>query len=125
MLDDGETTTNPGSPDLWSFQVRPRWVCVTATAPGYHPGAECRHVPSDASVDASIALYPDSDFIDAGPTPDAGAGPDGAVGLLDDAGNFATSDGGGCGCHSADRAGASAWLLVFLVAREARKRICS
>jgi hypothetical protein len=66
-LDDGRTNT-VAADGLFDFPaVTPRWACVTATAAGYHPATRCIQVESAMMNYDSIALFPDSDFIDAGP----------------------------------------------------------
>jgi MYXO-CTERM domain-containing protein len=126
-LDDGQTVTYSGT-GLWSFEVAPRWACVTATAAGYHPASNCRQVGSTEDVYASIALYPDSDFVDAGPTVDAAdagepadAAPAPPDAELADAGSPAFTDGDG-GCATAT--GAPWWLALvgLAIAATARRR---
>lgn len=129
-LDDGTSKSYDGDTD-WQFSVAPRWVCVTATKSGYHPNTGCRQVQSTQMVYDSIALFPNSDFVDGGPggTPDASANtPD--AGLLDipdaapgngaaDAGDPGGGVGGGCGCsaggHGSGRPAALGGLFLFCV----------
>ena len=120
-MDDGRTATFEGE-ELWVFDVAPCWVCVTATAEGYHPGSTCRQARSGEEVYASIALFPNSDFIDGGPgDADAGREPiDPDAGGRIDAGPAATSPDAGStspdrrsgGCAAAR--GASGASLVGL-----------
>jgi hypothetical protein len=118
-LDDGRTATTEGE-ELWVFEVAPRWVCATATAEGYHPGTTCRQARSGEEVYASIALFPNSDFIDGGPgEADAGQEPaDPDAGRRIDAGPAATSDAGTSppgrrsdGCTATARGASGAPLL--------------
>lgn len=121
-IDDGRTKAYDGE-NLWTFNAAPRWTCVTATKDGYHPGTECRQVPSADQIYSSIALFPDSDFIDAGPgAPDGAPPPDGGLEEpLADGGAVAATDAGSdrgienstCGCGSAGDGGMS--VLGFLL----------
>jgi MYXO-CTERM domain-containing protein len=120
-LDDGFSKTYDGT-NVWRFEVRPRWACVTATADGYHEATQCRHVPEDAEKYASITMIPSSEYIDAGP----GGGDAGA-----DAGTTPAADGGpdgdgkgGCGCrHAGEPApGAGLFLAVLIVLRQRARR---
>jgi len=132
-LDDGRTLTYGGD-DLWVFEVAPRWVCVTATAAGYHTGTTCRQARSGEEIYASIALFPDADFIDAGPgqadpdaaptgEPDAAAPLDAAAtGGEVDAGGGARGDSGGCGVAGAGRAGPTGLILAGLILSRVRRR---
>ena len=125
-IDDGRTKTYNGT-DLWNFTAAPRWTCVTASLAGYHPATECRQVPSADAVYSSIALFPNSDFIDAGPgAPDGGPAPDGGVVAPEaDGGSAAAADAGegekpgientACGCGSAGDGGMSVVGLGFLL----------
>lgn len=129
-IDDGRSKTYDGT-NLWTFNAAPRWTCVTASLEGYHPATECRQVPSADQVYSSIALFPDSDFIDAGPgEADGGPEPDaGDPAPEADGGPAAASDAGiegkpgiensACGCGSAGDGGMSVlgFLLVIGLAR--------
>ncbi|HLU65830.1 MAG TPA: phosphodiester glycosidase family protein [Kofleriaceae bacterium] len=122
-IDDGRQKTFDGE-TLWSFSVRPRWACVTATADGYEPGTQCRQVPSGGEIYASIALQP-STGADAGPgapdgggeQPDAGPRPDGGDEQPGaDAGGPGDDPGGGCGCRAASPGAPALPLLCLLAA---------
>jgi hypothetical protein len=122
-LDSGEVDV-VGADALYTFPgIPPRSTCATASAPGYHPATQCKQVKSGMMEYNSIALFPNSDFIDAGPgAPDAGPGQDAAPPA--DAGGggpdgAAGADGGEeppspttCGCRAGGRRGASS--LAFL-----------
>lgn len=127
-LDDGRSKTYDGEA-VWSFAVRPRWACVTATADGYHEATQCRHVPEDADKYASITMIPSDEYPDAGPgdidagpsAPDAGTTP-GADG---------GSDGGGtgvCGCGTTGSGGpgalftAGGFLAALFLLRQRSRR---
>lgn len=122
-IDDGRTTTYDGD-ELWLFEVAPRWVCVTGSAVGYHSNTTCRQVTSAQETYASIALFPDADFIDAGPD-DADASPPASssdaappadaapADERPDAGTGGGGDGGG-GCALSSRAGAGQIGALFL-----------
>ncbi len=71
-LDDGQTTTT-NADGRYSFTLTPRYACVTASKAGYRSAGRCSQVaPMDVTYN-SLALFPDSDFIDAAPgAPDAG-----------------------------------------------------
>ncbi len=112
-LDTGATYT-VGADALYSFPgLPPRFTCVTASAAGYHPATQCKNVLSGMTIFNSMALFPDSLFIDAGPggPPDAGAQPpadaaplpDGASpdddGGAPDASAAGVDGSGGCGCR--------------------------
>jgi MYXO-CTERM domain-containing protein len=121
-IDDGRQKTFDGD-NLWSFSVRPRWACVTAAADGYRPATQCRQVPSAGEIYASIALQPNSAFIDGGPYEDAGprdGGPDGGDSPGADAGQDMGP--GGCGCRTGSSgSGAPATLLLPLLALALRR----
>lgn len=130
-LDDGRTDTT-GTDGLYNFAgVSPRYACVTATLDTYRPETACKQVLSGQVNYNSIALYPWSDFPDAGPggadaaPPDGPNGPDG--GPTGDGGNNAGGDGGpggsdgpGCGCRAA--AGPGSWWLAAIVLVALRRR---
>jgi MYXO-CTERM domain-containing protein len=132
-LDDGRTDTT-GADGLYNFAgVSPRYACVTAELDGYRPESSCKQVLSGQVNYNSIALYPWSDFPDAGPggpdaaPPDAPSGPDGG-GPTGDGGNNAGGDaggggggGGGCGCRAATDAG-SWWILAIALVALRRRR---
>jgi hypothetical protein len=120
-IDDGRTATYDGD-ELWLFEVAPRWVCVTGSAVGYHSNTTCRQVTSSQETYASIALFPDSDFVDAGPgdadaSPPASsadaAPPADAAPAGDDRADAGTGGGGG-GCSLSSRAGAGPTGALFL-----------
>ncbi|HUS67207.1 MAG TPA: phosphodiester glycosidase family protein [Kofleriaceae bacterium] len=121
-IDDGREKTYDGD-NLWTFTATPRWTCVTASKTGYHPATECRQVPSADQIYSSIALFPNSDFIDAGPgAPDGAPPPDGGLEQpLADGGAAGATDAGSdrgienstCGCGSAGDGGMS--VLGFLL----------
>jgi hypothetical protein len=138
-LDDGRSDLT-GADGLYSFpDTTPRYACVTAAKPGYHAETRCKQVLAGEVNYNSIALYPDSDFVDAGPGAiDAAVDSDGAAPAADataladaivpgaDAGS-----GGEPGCACAVRAGASRGpdergvlfaMALALVDRRARRR---
>lgn len=124
VLDDGTMDTT-GSDGLYNFSmVTPRYACATASAPGYHSATRCQQVASNEIKYNSIALFPNSDFIDAGPgamdagSADAGialpdAGPVGDGGGGGDAGD--DSGGGGCSCGTTGSAGNLLVILLLLI----------
>ena len=131
-LDDGTSKSYDPTVNDWQFSVAPRWVCVTATKTGYHPNTGCRQVQSTQIVYDSIALYPNSDFVDGGPggTPDASTDLPDAGGPVDpadaapghgaaDAGDPGGGVGGGCGCrtggHGSGGPAALGSLFLFCV----------
>lgn len=136
-LDDGRVQT-VGANAMFDFpNVTPRWACATASLSGYHASKRCVQVmPSTINYD-SIALYPNSDFVDANPNapPDAGS-IDARAGVYDaapgpDGGTPAGGDGGGggsaSGCCSAGgrtvpRSDLALALVVVLVVRWRRRR---
>jgi uncharacterized protein (TIGR03382 family) len=131
-IDDGRSKTDDGE-NLWTFPAEPRWTCVTATKGGYHPGTECRQVPSADQIYSSISLFPNSDFIDAGPgAPDGAPPPDaGLDGPLVDGGAVGASDAGGgdhglensaCGCGSAGDGGMSVLGFLLVIGLAALRR---
>lgn len=127
-LDDGRTDT-VGADGLFDFPgVTPRLACVTATATGYHPATRCVQVASGMMNYDSIALYPDGDFIDAGPgapdanaamTPDAAPAADAAAAT--DAGGRDGQGGAATGCCDAGGGGAGS-LALALMTLAARRR---
>lgn len=130
-IDDGRSKTYDGA-SLWTFAAAPRWTCVTASKAGYHPATECRQVPAADQVYSSIALFPNSDFIDAGPgapdgapAPDAGLvepQPDGGVPGATDAGGGAGLENSACGCGSAGGGGRSVLGLLLVLGLAALRR---
>lgn len=113
-LDDGRSKTYDGEA-VWSFSVRPRYACVTATADGYHEATQCRQVPEDAEKYASIVMIPSDEYIDAGPGgDDAGVGADGGTDPAADGGPGGGGS-GGCGCR-AGSGGAGPLAGLFLAA---------
>jgi MYXO-CTERM domain-containing protein len=142
-LDDGKVQLS-GADGRYSFLDRaPRYTCATASAPGYHPATACKVVLSGMMVFNSIALFPDSDFVDAGPpgpidagvppSPDAGNPSDGGPGrdgaLVDADGGSNGDDDGPCACRAGDRpsrprrpGGAWALLGLGLLVQRVRKR---
>ncbi len=129
-LDDGRQLTT-GSDGFYNFtNVSPRLACATASLSGYHTETSCKQVVSGNLVYNSIALYPNSDFVDAGPgAPDAGAAADASpaapdAATLTDAGEGdAGMGGGGGGCAASGGAGAGAVfaLALLLLARRGRR----
>ena len=126
-LDDG-TSMLTGADGRYLFNgVTPRYACVTASKTGYHSDTQCKQVISSEVVYNSIALFPNSDFIDAGPgVPDAGPTADGAPpadaappadGIDGDAGD----GGGGDGCCGAG-ASPPGPLLFFVIWWLVRRR---
>jgi MYXO-CTERM domain-containing protein len=130
-IDDGRSKTYDGD-NLWTFLAAPRWTCVTASKTGYHPATECRQVPSADQVYSSIALFPNSDFIDAGPgAPDGAPPPDaGVVEPPADGGSHPSTDAGvdpgiensTCGCGSAGGGGTSVVGLLLVLGLAALRR---
>jgi len=104
-LDDERSKTYDGA-TVWSFSVRPRWACVTATAEGYHEATQCRLVPEDAEKYASITMIPEDEYPDGGPG-DSDGGPPADGGTSPGADGGTGGDGsGGCGCgHAGARGG--------------------
>jgi len=126
-LDDGRSKTYDGA-SVWSFAVRPRWACVTATAEGYHEATQCRQVPEDAEKYASITMIPNSEYIDGGPGgSDGGPSADAATNPGADAGT--DGDGTGvCGCGqqvpgAGPAAGSAGLFLAALFALRQRSRV--
>lgn len=130
-LDDGRTATYDGD-SLWVFEVPPRWACATASAPGYRPNTVCRQITSGQEIYGSIALFPDSDFPDAGPgaadaSPDPDAGdptaPADAAAAGTDAGRPARErEDGGCAATGGADPRAAALFLVALLFQGRRLR---
>ncbi len=123
-LDTGQTVTT-GVSGMYQFNgVTPRWACVTASKTGYQTKTQCRQVISNDITYNSIALFPNSDFIDAGPgDPDAAlfdAGPTIDAAPPDDGSSVdGGGGGGGGGCSaggSADSAANPAALLALVLA---------
>ncbi|MCE9578708.1 MAG: phosphodiester glycosidase family protein [Deltaproteobacteria bacterium] len=118
-LDDGRTDT-VGADGLFDFPaVTPRLACVTATATGYHAASRCVQVESGMMNYDSIALYPNADFVDAGPgAPDAMAQSDAMTSdgpiAMADAGRDG-SGGAATGCCDAGDGGAGSLALALLV----------
>lgn len=121
VLDDGRRcVTGPdcdgkngasGGPSEFSFQVEPRFVCVTGRADGFLSHSECRQIGEGERVFASLVLHAGEDPPDAmppadamPPPPDAGSrSPDGGQPLSDGPLPAADASGempasGGCGC---------------------------
>ena len=128
-LDDGrQLTTDSGA--MYNFSnVSPRYACVTASMPGYHTATRCQQVTSGQLVYNSIALYPNSLFVDAGPgAPDAGLPADASpaaadAAMLADAGDDdAGMGGGGGGCAASGGTGAAFALVLLLLARRVQRR---
>lgn len=130
-LDTGESMVT-GSDALYSFSgLTPRLVCVTASKVGYQTKTQCKQVPSNDMTFNSIALFPNSDFIDGGAgVVDAGISdaripvdsrPIADGGMTADAGG---GGGGGCtvGSTTNDGGNGLATLLVFGVVLLARRR---
>jgi hypothetical protein len=130
VLDSGEMDT-VGADGLYTFPgLPPRYTCATASATGYHPGTACKQVLSGMMVYNSIALFPDSDFIDAGPgQPDGGgAAADAGGGGVDGGGPGIDGGGAGadagddppapttCGCRAGGRSASSGALLACVLA---------
>lgn len=122
QLDDGQSDTT-GADGYYSFpSVAPHYACVTVSRAGYRTKTQCKQVTASEPVYNSVALFPNSDFIDAGPgTPDAAvadAGPtvDASPGAADATGG----DGGGgdpdpgCTCNGGDSP--VSWALLMLLA---------
>ncbi len=123
-LDDNRSKTYDGSA-VWSFSVRPRWACVTATADGYHEATQCRQVPADAEKYASITMIPNDEYIDAGPGgDDAGSGADAGTNPGADGGPDGDGS-GGCGCRQGEGrpAGTAAVFLAVLIVLRQRSRV--
>lgn len=133
-LDTGQSMI-VGANALYSFTgLAPRYTCVTASKTGYHKATSCKTVVSGQMEYNSIALFPNSDFIDGGPEPPDAAVPDAAgptadASLANDAAPGADAANepvqpAGCGCvagggptapgHAALGACALAGLLAML-----------
>ncbi len=130
QLDTGESVVT-GADGLYSFpDLTPRLVCVTASKAGYHSNTQCKQVPSGDLTFNSIALFPNSDFIDGGPgLIDAGFSdarvPVDAGQVVDGGGSADAGGGGGDGCSmnaASGGAGELATLLVFSVGLALRRR---
>jgi len=131
-LDDGRSDTT-ATDGLYNFPgVSPRYACVTAEKAGYRTETACKQVQSGQVNYNSIAMYPLSDFPDAGPgEPDAtpadaataldggGGGADGGDGI----GGDDDGDGGG-GCCRVEAGGAPAGpiLVTAILALRLRRR---
>lgn len=128
-LDDGRTDT-VGADGMFNFPgVSPRLACVTASLTGYRTETRCVQVVGGEVNYDSMALYPNSDFPDAGPggpdaTPIDGGGPLGDGGPIGDGGGAMVGDGGDpgpTGCCQAG-GGSSGSALALLVALGLRRR---
>jgi hypothetical protein len=131
-LDDGRTDTT-GTDGLYNFPgVSPRLACVTAEKAGYRTETACKQVVSGMVNYNSMALYPLSDFPDAGPGPDASLadasvggdaepGTDGGGNGGDDDGGDGGGGGGGC-CDAGGSRSAGPIPLSVLVASRWRRR---
>jgi uncharacterized protein (TIGR03382 family) len=124
-LDDGRAVNYNGTGE-WSFEVAPRFACVTASATGYQPNTTCRQITSQQTTYGSVFLFPSSEVIDAGPdddattSPDAGpSGPD--AGPPPDAGPTNALDGQG-GCSAAGPTGGLSLLVVLALSARRRRR---
>jgi len=108
-LDDGQVDVSAADGRYNFSSVTPRYACATASMAGYHPTTSCRQVVAGQLTWNSMALFPNSDFIDAspgapdarppdaaGPPPDAGPPPSDAPANLADAGNPGVN--GDCVC---------------------------
>lgn len=118
-LDSGETLVT-GSDGFYTFNnVAPRYACVTASKVGYHTVTQCKQVPSGELTFNSIALFPNSDFIDGGPGPFDASFPDARVNFIDgsvprDASvSVDAGSGGGGGCSSGGPPGTGALAIVL------------
>jgi hypothetical protein len=133
-LDDGRQQT-VGASAMYDFaNVTPRYACVTASFTGYHAAKRCVQVLENTVNYDSIALFPNSQFVDANPNaPDASLDPDARVVDAqpgDDGGNPLGGDGGGAAPHGCCSAGGSTFsggdpllaLGVALVVRWRRRR---
>jgi len=128
-LDDGRQQT-VGSSAMYDFDnVTPRYACVTASFTGYHTATRCVQVMENTINYDSIALFPNSQFVDANPNaPDASLEPDARV--VDaqpggDGGNPLGGDGGGTapgGCCRASGEAAGDPVLALGVALVVRWR---
>jgi hypothetical protein len=123
-LDDGQTQTT-GADGRFSFtSVAPHYTCATVSKAGYRTKTQCKQVVSNDLVYNSVALFPNSDFVDAAPgAPDAAiadAGPtlDAPAGAADATGPDAGDGGGdpGCGCSGGGPPASSAALLLAIIA---------
>ncbi len=130
-LDDGQVDVT-GADGRYSFpSVTPRYACATASKAGYHSTTACRQVVAGELTWNSMALFPNSDFVDAapgapdarppdaaGPVADAAPPPPDAPESFVDAGNGGIN--GDCVCSAPGREGQS-WpnpgaALILLVA---------
>jgi MYXO-CTERM domain-containing protein len=127
VTDSGLMTTSDSMARYSYSSLAPRYTCVTASKAGYHSATNCKQIISNMMEYNSIALFPNSDFIDGGPAPpDAAPHPDARLAADAHAHGDATQhggDGGGvtggpsaCGCRVASRPHAPAALLVVLLA---------
>ena len=124
LLDDGDIAITAADA-LYNFSsVTPRYACATASAPGYHTETRCKQVVSSEITYNSIALFPNSDFVDAGPGARDAGGSDAGIPLPDarvagdggagngDAGNDLGGD--GCSCETTGSAGSLVWMLMLI-----------
>jgi hypothetical protein len=127
-LDNGDEQTT-GTDGRYNFTaVTPRLACVTASASGYRTKTSCKQVVPGETVYNSIALFPNSDFIDAAPgapdasVADAGVPSDSAP--ASDGGRPDSGMGGGGGgiCQSGGDGDAGFAILLLAAALVARRR---
>ena len=109
QLDNGRGVTTDLEGLFQFADLTPRHTCATASHTGYRSVTQCRLIPSGDEIYNSIALFPNSDFIDAGPLPPDAAPPDAraptdAAPAQDDASTDATSPlppaPSACACHA-------------------------
>jgi hypothetical protein len=121
-LDDGTSVTTAADARYDFGGITPRYACVTASATGYRTRTLCKQVVSGGMTFNSIALFPETAPIDAGPpAPDAAPGPDAIPGLDappatdGGAGTDAGDNGGvdGCGCRTGTGAPGSPDALLL------------
>ena len=127
-LDNGEQIVT-ASDGWYNFTaVTPRLACVTASAPGYRSATQCKQVLPNQTVYNSIALFPNSDFVDAAPgapdasVSDAGVISDAVPGAPDALGPDAGMVEGGGGCCSSGGGGSAPGALLALTAMLAWRR---
>jgi len=128
-LDDGRTDT-VGADGMFNFPgVSPRLACVTASLAGYRTETRCAQVIGGELNYASIALYPNSDFPDAGPGGPDAATIDGGVtgdgGVSGDGGGAMVGDGGDpgpTGCCSSGGSTSGGLLLGVALGLRRRRR---
>jgi len=132
-LDDGRTQVVPANAMYDFTNVTARWACATASLTGYHKATRCVQVMPGTTNYDSIALFPNSDFVDANPNAPPDAAVDARFGVYDaqpsgDGGNPIGGDGGGTnpsGCCSVRGRTASAGDLalgLLVVVRWRRRR---